>query len=303
MKITFRHYTSSDLIKIRDFLVNIYSKVDNQYNWTIERWNFVYSLDRVMNGISVEEWEKRIGIWEEDGEILAIVNSEGEGGHAFFQIAKTDISDELFEEMFEFAEKKIAVENHGEVKVFLRIPEGDHQREQMALKRGYMKTEWNEPISVIAIEDRPKVTLPKGFTIKTGDELTDAEKSVAHGQAFGYFTKEIYMKRSQIGYGIMRTVPDYRADLDLYVITDCGEVASFCTIWYDKVNQHGILEPVGTHADFQKMGLASSVVAEGLNRIAKEGAKKAFVGSSQDFYKAIGFKQIYNYNIWRKIII
>lgn len=301
MKITFRKYTSDDFIKIRDLLIDTYKLYNKGYNWTIERWDFAYSLDRVMNGVSIQQWEERIGIWEDSGEIISVVTSEGEG-HAFFQLARRDLPNDLIEEMFTFIENNLVIEEDGKRSVYLRIPEDDQQRQLIATKRGYIKTEWNEPISVIPIKGKSTVNLPDGFSIKNGLEFTDTEKGIAHAKAFGYIDKAKYTKRSPDGYGILRQTPDYRSDLDLYVTTETGEIVAFCTMWYDQANRIGMLEPVGTNPNFRRMGLARAVITEGLNRIADEGAIKAYVGSDQDFYKAIGFKVDYQHNIWAKII-
>jgi predicted N-acetyltransferase YhbS len=45
------------------------------------------------------------------------------------------------------------------------------------------------------------------------------------------------------------------------------------------------------------MGLGRAAVLEGLRRCAKLGAKRAFVGSSQQFYYNIGFRP-YTSNTW-----
>jgi len=49
------------------------------------------------------------------------------------------------------------------------------------------------------------------------------------------------------------------------------------------------------------MGLAKAVIYEGLNRIIKKGATKAFVGSDQQFYQKIGFIPVFRDNVWEKI--
>jgi hypothetical protein len=38
-----------------------------------------------------------------------------------------------------------------------------------------------------------------------------------------------------------------------------GDYVSFCTIWIDERNKYGKFEPVGTHAEYQGMGLAGFV--------------------------------------------
>ena len=39
---------------------------------------------------------------------------------------------------------------------------------------------------------------------------------------------------------------------------------------------------------------------EGIRRAAALGATRVFVGSSQDFYRAIGFRDIYAHHWWTK---
>ena len=83
-----RPYTKEDFIKIRDFLADTYAHFQRPFNWLIERWNVSPSLAREMNGVSLEEWESQIGIWEDANRITAVVNAEGEDtGEAFFQVA------------------------------------------------------------------------------------------------------------------------------------------------------------------------------------------------------------------------
>ena len=305
MKINKREFTAKDLVSIRDFLVDSYKEIGRPYNWTIERLNFALSLDRVMNGVAMEDWEKRVSIWESDGEMIGVVTTEGNGSNWFFQLKQKDISKSLLEKMFDHVEQNFPINDEGELlyEVQLRIPGGDELREGMAQERGYEKsTKWHEVISILDIDKRPNPGLPDGFIIKDGDQVTDQEKGIAHAKAFDYLGT-LYDKRSPVGYEIMRNMPDYRSDLDLYVVSEeTGEIVSFCTIWYDRENRIGILEPVGTHPEFRRRGLARAVIAEGIDRIASEGAKEAHVGSSQEFYKAIGFEERYSNFIWKKTI-
>jgi GNAT superfamily N-acetyltransferase len=63
-----RRYEPDDFMRIRDFLVATYPRFERPTNWTIERWNFSVSMARIMNGVTLQEWEDDVGIWEEDGE-------------------------------------------------------------------------------------------------------------------------------------------------------------------------------------------------------------------------------------------
>ena len=56
-----------------------------------------------------------------------------------------------------------------------------------------------------------------------------------------------------------------------------GELASFCTVWYDDVTRSAYFEPVGTYTPYQRRGLAKGVMYEGLRRVKRLGATMAFV--------------------------
>lgn len=67
----------------------------------------------------------------------------------------------------------------------------------------------------------------------------------------------------------MQRAPDYRQDLDLFIVAPNGDYVSFCTIWIDERNKYGKFEPVGTHAEYQGMGLGRALLMEGFRRMAQ----------------------------------
>lgn len=300
MNINFKKYDSKDFIRVRDFLVDTFQTVGKGHNWTIERWNFSNSMARIMNEVSIEDWESTIGIWEQAGKIIAVVSSEGEAsGEAFFHTVMKEIPQAIIEEMFEFTEKNLTIKENEKSIVKLRLSEGYKQCEDIALSRGYIKTQDYETTSVRYINGTINVRLPKGFSIKNGCEVSDTDKGKAHAKAFGYENTK-YENISPLSYEQLRQMPDYRSDLDLYVLSEANVIAAFCTMWYDNINKIGILEPVGTIPEFRKMGLGRAVIGEATNRIAKEGAETVHVGSEQKFYLAIGFSPKYKSNVWEK---
>lgn len=301
MKYKLRSFKEGDFVRIRDFLVYTYKEFQKPYNWTIDQWNFSLSLSRVMNGVSVDDWEDKIGIWEnESDEIVSIAHCSGEEkGISYFELPSVDLPDDLLEEMFDFVESKVPIKEDDKLKIYHITSDWDKKREEMLKNRGYKKINdfFNQEMS---IENRPSPSLHKDFSIVEGNEVSDLDKGHAHGKAFGYFDTP-YIERSPVGYLWMKKMPDYKSNLDLYVVSDTNEIVSFCTLWYDVKNKIGILEPVGTIPEYRKMGLGRSVIAEAIDRIAKTGAEKVFVGSSQDFYTAIGFEKKHRVNVWEKI--
>jgi mycothiol synthase len=78
-------------------------------------------------------------------------------------------------------------------------------------------------------------------------------------------------------YRNIQTAPLYRRDLDLVAIAPEGEIAAFCTIWFDDVTRSGYFEPVATVPARQRRGLGRAVTTEGLRRLQRMGATTAFV--------------------------
>lgn len=299
MDLRFRSYRPEDFLQIRELLVSSYEETGQLGNWLIDRWNFCRMVSQTMHE-TFDSWEETVGVWEDEtGTIIGVVNSEGEErGEAFFQI-RFPLPASILEEMFNFAEKALAVQDNRKRSVRMRIPAGDIARESIASARGYVQLDWEEPTSVYPLHNLNPVNLPPGFHIQAGDNISNEAKALAHAKAFGYY-EETQDRTVPLAFERMKQAPDYRADLDLSIVNDSGEVVSFCTIWYDANNRHGILEPVGTIPQFRKNGLGRAVISEGLHRIAKEGAQLAYVGSDMEFYKRLGFQCAYRSYVWEK---
>lgn len=249
-----------------------------------------------------ESWEGSVGVWEdENGSIIGVVNSEGENrGEAFFQM-RSPLPSEILEEMFMYAENNLSTQDNGKRTIRLRIPVSDPIRLSLARSRGYQKLDWDEPLSFLPLWSLAPAHLPTGFHIQSGTEVSSQAKALAHAKAFHYF-EESSDRTYPLAFERMKSAPDYRPELDLSIVDESGEVVSFCTLWYDGRNQHGILEPVGTIPTERMKGLARAVIWEGLHRIAGYGAKTAYVGSDMGFYQRLGFQPVFRSSVWEKTV-
>jgi ribosomal protein S18 acetylase RimI-like enzyme len=89
----------------------------------------------------------------------------------------------------------------------------------------------------------------------------------------------------------------YRADLDHVVEAPDGSFAAFCIAWVDEPNRAGLLEPVGTHPDHRRRGLASAVCLAAARSLHALGAEHAVIGSTdgspgEAVYEGIGFRTV-----------
>ncbi len=98
----------------------------------------------------------------------------------------------------------------------------------------------------------------------------------------------------------------YRAELDRVALAKDGSVASFCTAWLDEKNASGLLEPVGTHPDHRRRGLATAVCLDALRALLDAGARTAQVGTgsaaARATYQAAGFRPWKREVTYRKMV-
>ena len=305
MKTLTKEFLTKDFEKVRDFLQDTYSR--NSSNWYIERW----SWSRFVNCYWLEvfdTWPSTVGMWvDESDEIVAVVSSEGEkNGDVFFQLKNIDYDEGFINEMINFAEEKLSVMSDGKKHMYPRINNICKELFTKVLNdRDYSYTGKNETDSSIEIDEKLTVILPIGFSIEPANKYSANVRALAHGRAFSKELSRIEAlmnERTRAYTGLVKS-PDYNEYLDLCVVDDSGTIAAFATLWFDSKNLIGALEPLGTISKYRRNGLGKALVYEGINRLRELGANKLHVGSSQLFYKKIGFNIESETEIWQRVII
>jgi GNAT superfamily N-acetyltransferase len=81
----------------------------------------------------------------------------------------------------------------------------------------------------------------------------------------------------------------YRPELDLAVEAPDGQVAGYGLFWPDPVTRVGLVEPMRTEDAHQRRGIASYVLAAGLERLAARGCERLKVGNDIGLYLRAGF--------------
>lgn len=67
----------------------------------------------------------------------------------------------------------------------------------------------------------------------------------------------------------MEYAPTFKADLQLMVQDDKGNLCSYCMIWYSEELRIGMFEPVCTREDYRMRGIGKAMLTEGLRRLKK----------------------------------
>jgi predicted N-acetyltransferase YhbS len=237
-------------------------------------------------------WEESIAIWEtETGEIVGIVHTENEEpGEAWIQVHPDYTV--LYDEMVTYIEKHLAswVDDLGYVKLYVNE---ESELEHVAQAHGFRKlSRYGTPYLEYTLTELPPPELPPGFQIKSVAEEDDVDRRrKAKALAFGGHYNPVEWPPAA-AFEEMQRAPDYRKDLDLFIVAPDGDYASFCTIWLDEQNEYGKFEPVGTHVEYQGLGLGNALLHEGFRRMTAYGMRRSYMDSPIEFYRKVGFEPL-----------
>jgi GNAT superfamily N-acetyltransferase len=84
----------------------------------------------------------------------------------------------------------------------------------------------------------------------------------------------------------------YRPELDLMVEAPDGQAAGYGLFWADPVTCVGLVEPMRTEDEHRQRGIASHILAAGLDRLAAHGCLRLKVGNDLSIYLRAGFREL-----------
>ncbi|MFI9627471.1 GNAT family N-acetyltransferase [Streptomyces sp. NPDC052042] len=142
------------------------------------------------------------------------------------------------------------------------------------------------------LTDLEQPVLPDGFRFRTADEAGPEAAVQAHLDAWGSsaYTTESYQ-------GVRQTA-GYRGDLHILVEAPDGTMAASTIMWLDEANRTAEFEPVGTHRDYRRRGLARAMLLHGMHRARAAGATHMTVAclgapghpQARGLYYSVGFR-------------
>lgn len=89
----------------------------------------------------------------------------------------------------------------------------------------------------------------------------------------------------------------YDRELDIVAVAPNGGLAAFAVGWLDRENHVGVIEPVGTHPDHRRRGLANRVTQEIIERLSLRGAESFLLytrtgSAAHQVYEPLGFHAV-----------
>ena len=306
MKPTMRNYQNEkDYWRIREFLreVTIHNE-HHEFSWSLLRWDYWHW--HVNENIFHQKLEEVITLWQMDGQIVAMLNPDTPG-EAFFQIHPAYREQISVSEMLDVAEQKLAnTKEHGKKELLAWVNAADKAMKVILTECGYAPSRFKPEYMRLRSFTKPiPESVPQsGYTVRAlGDTSELPARSWLSWKVF-HPDEPDEKYQGWEWYQNVQRVPLYRRDLDIVAVAPDGELAAFCTVWFDDVTRTAVFEPVGTHPDHQKRGLGKAVMSEGLRRAEKLGATLASVSSyttgAHALYDSMGFTDIDILEPWIK---
>jgi ribosomal protein S18 acetylase RimI-like enzyme len=117
-------------------------------------------------------------------------------------------------------------------------------------------------------------TLPEGFSMRWLEPNLDDAYIELHRAAWSTWAPSTYDRRM---HAAVTTMPDFARELVPIIAAPDGALAAYCIGWFDPRTRTVEIEPLGTHPEFRRLGLARAIVQEVVKLSAQRAAKSVMV--------------------------
>jgi GNAT superfamily N-acetyltransferase len=226
----------------------------------------------------IQWWLREVG---RDGFASFVVDGHG-GLEGFlliddkFVLAEHGAFGQELVDLFDWATDRLR--ETGRPSMTTNVAEGtDLERELKA--RGLERTGYGYELvadTPAAVIDAP---LPDGFRFGSLLDMTPDEYIEMHRASWSDSRPSPYRREL---HDRVLAAPQFRPELVTVAFAPDGRGAAYCIGWMDEQSQTLEIEPLGTHRDFRRLGLARAVVREVIRRAAESGARDVLVWNEPD---------------------
>lgn len=300
--VTSRAYRDdSDWMALHELLLRIHRATGRWRCWTPDR------IDGYLRGCEYDEvtqaaagWRERIRLWHApDGALIGAVHPEGpEEAWLELHPAWAHLAPELLDWAQE-AHRRRHAGHEAPPALQGYATADDEERQALLAARGYLD---RGPMEVLHARSlaipAPSVALPPGYGIRRIDLDDAADRRQLVEITRLAFPRATFDERAIDLEPRMLTEHEYLA-----ATAPDGSFAAWCGVWSSPEIRVGQFEPVGTHPDHRRRGLASAVMARGMGWMRDRGLQSACVGTgvrnaSNYLYASLGFRVAELFHQW-----
>ncbi len=289
-----RPFVEDDYLRVRQLLVDCLPITAPGFLWEVRRWDGsrFYQPDPAFD----PRWGQDARAWEDAaGRVVAAAHREGRGEvHLQVHPAHRDLEGE----MLAWAEDRLAIDADGGRRLVTPVRDYDRLRQLLLEARGWHRTDAWGVTRWLRFGTRPVAPsdVAAGYAVRSlrpGERDEACRIAALLNAAFGrtwhdapeYLTFE-------------RHAPDHDPRLHLVAEAADGSFAAHVGVTLEPVNRLAIVEPVCTHPDHRRHGLAETLLRQGLELARQAGATQACVDTGDGeganrLYEAVGFLEVF----------
>lgn len=299
-----------DYERISRFLTECYRENKNMICWLPERFDdLIFRIDVLYRDERGQEASSNyIYIFEDNNEIVGVILPDGD---SFNSCIKKDYEN-IFSEMLDLAEKELlplfTKNENGEIDFLVISHDKLKYQTDELIKRGYIKDEAEDYDNVQhPMDTNYVIELPKGFKQVYGENLDEHRKSKACHYGFhpmdddGILTGPF--REGILSYQGRKNSKFYNDSFESLIVTDDGDICTYCFCYVNKENSTAFIEPVCTREKYRGKGLCKQMLYGVINRLKEMNIENAYINSydwRRRVYNSSGFETEDSIGFWRK---
>lgn len=247
-------------------------------------------------------------LWFDGDKVVAFVYYENPVTDIYFNVRKG--YEFLADELVDYAISNMPHFNNEQQFVLF---DGQQFLKDAAAKRGFKQVyEWNE--GIFNFKNELNYELPEGYHFVDPKNMDILKCSKLCWYGFGHGDKGEFKDwdkyddsmdwtpaKSHKGAlsRILTPSPHDSSQYNIVIADKNEEYVCFSGMWWVPQNQLAYMEPLCTHPDHRKKGLASAALSLHYKRMKALGASH-MTGGGDPFYQKLGYGKGYHCTIWRK---
>ncbi len=276
--------TEMDYFRARNFLREVFLLNNRlEHSWHVARldywrWHFIATCQLT------PPFEQVTVAWKtEQGELAAILHPYG-GGEIRVHIQPRFRSPELEAKVYAYAVEHFAEKTENGAYLIAPVLADDALRQETLARLGFAKQAgWNHHYWRDLDAPLPDAPAPAGYGIRSmGDESEHPSRSWCSWRSFHSDEPVSNYDGDFSWYKNVQSAPLYRRDLDVVAAAPDGEIAGFCTIYYDDYTRSAVTVLVGVAAEHWRRGLGKALMIEGMQRLQRLGCTRVFSTANEE---------------------